>query len=66
MYMSPTPNGVRDRAISLYSSKTVDNRERLSCDKLHTVYLVSLRGPSPPANYTKSMYSCECPERLSR
>jgi hypothetical protein len=27
MYMCPIPNGFRDRAISLYSSKTVDKKE---------------------------------------
>jgi hypothetical protein len=32
MYMCPIPNGFRDRAISLYSSKTVDKKEIL-----HTV-----------------------------
>jgi hypothetical protein len=29
MYMCPIPNGFRDRAISLYSSKTVDKKEIL-------------------------------------
>jgi hypothetical protein len=50
MYMCPIPNGFRDRAISLYSSKTVDKKEILrtvsntgiycSSDKVGTVYLV--------------------------
>jgi hypothetical protein len=50
MYMCPIPNGFRYRAISLYSSKTVDNKEILrivsttgihcSSDKVGTVYLV--------------------------
>jgi hypothetical protein len=49
MYMCPSPNGFRDRAISLYSSKTVDKKEILctvsttgtycSSDKVGTVYL---------------------------
>jgi hypothetical protein len=29
MYMCPLPNGVRDRAISLYRSKIVDKKEIL-------------------------------------
>jgi hypothetical protein len=50
MYMYPVPNGFRDRAISLYSSKIVDKKEILrtvsnngiycSSDKVGTVYLV--------------------------
>jgi hypothetical protein len=50
MYMCPIPNGFRDRAISLYRSKTVDKKEILhtvsdtsiycSSDKDGTVYLV--------------------------
>jgi hypothetical protein len=46
--MYPIPNGFRDRAISLYSSKTVDKKEILrtvsitgiycSSDKVGTVY----------------------------
>jgi hypothetical protein len=50
MYICPIPNGFRDRAISLYSSKTVDKKEILrtvsntgiycSSDKVGTVYLV--------------------------
>jgi hypothetical protein len=50
MYMCPVPNGFRDRAVSLYSSKTVDKKEILrtvsntgiycSSDKVGTVYLV--------------------------
>jgi hypothetical protein len=49
-YMCPIPNGFRDRAIPLYSSKTVDKKEILrtvsnsgiycSSDKVGTVYLV--------------------------
>jgi hypothetical protein len=50
MYMCPIPNGFRDRAISLYSSKIVDKKEILrivsntgiycSSDKVGTVYIV--------------------------
>jgi hypothetical protein len=50
MYMCPIPNGFRDRAISLYSSKIADKKEILgtvsntgiycSSDKFGTVYLV--------------------------
>jgi predicted transport protein len=50
MYMCPIPNGFRDIAISLYSSKIVDMKEILrnvsntgiycSRDKAGTVYLV--------------------------
>jgi hypothetical protein len=50
MYMCLIPNGFRDRAISLYSSKIVDKTEILrtvshtdlhcSSDKVGTVYLV--------------------------
>jgi hypothetical protein len=49
MYMCPIPNGFRDRAISLYSTKFVDKKEILrtvsnigiycSSEKLSTVYL---------------------------
>jgi hypothetical protein len=48
--MCPIPNDFRDRAISLYSCKTVDEKEILrtvsntgiyySSDKVGTVYLV--------------------------
>jgi hypothetical protein len=48
--MCPIPNGFRDRAISLYSSKTLDKKKILrivantsiyfSSDKVGTVYLV--------------------------
>jgi hypothetical protein len=50
MYMCPIPNGFRDIAMSLYSSKIVDNKETLgtvsntsiycSSNKVGTVYLV--------------------------
>jgi hypothetical protein len=50
LYTCPIPNGFRDRAISLYSSKTVDKKEILctvsnigvycSRHKVGTVYLV--------------------------
>jgi hypothetical protein len=50
MYVCPIPNGFRDRAISLYSSKIVDKKEILrtvsntgiysSNEKFGTVYLV--------------------------
>jgi hypothetical protein len=50
MYMCPIPNGFRDIAISLCSSKVVDKKEILrtvsdtgiycSSDKVGTVYLV--------------------------
>jgi hypothetical protein len=48
--MCPIPNGFRDRAISLYSSKTVDKKDILrtvsnayiysSSDEVDTVHLV--------------------------
>jgi hypothetical protein len=50
MYMCPIPTSVQDRAISLYSSKTVDKKEILctvsnagiycSSDEFGTIYLV--------------------------
>jgi hypothetical protein len=50
MYMCPIPKGLRDRAISLYSSKIADKKEVLRTvantgiyclsDKVGTVYLV--------------------------
>jgi hypothetical protein len=50
MYVCPIPNGFRDRAISMYSSKTVAKKEILrtvsntaiycSSDKVGTVYIV--------------------------
>jgi hypothetical protein len=50
MYMCPIPNGFRDKAISLYSSKIVDKKDMLhtvsntgiycSSDKVGGVYLV--------------------------
>jgi hypothetical protein len=50
MYLCPIPNGFRDRAISLYSSKIGDKKEMLravsntgiycSSDKVGTVYLL--------------------------
>jgi hypothetical protein len=50
MCICPVPNGFRDRAISLYSSKIVDKKEILrtasntgiycSSDNVDTVYLV--------------------------
>jgi hypothetical protein len=46
MYMCPIPNGFRDRAISLYSSKIVDKKQILrtvfycSSDNVATVYPV--------------------------
>jgi hypothetical protein len=50
MYMCPIPNGFRDRAISLYSSKIVDKKKILrtvsntgiycSSDEVGTVYQV--------------------------
>jgi hypothetical protein len=53
MYICPIPNGFRDRAISLYSSKIVDKKEILrtvsntgiyfSSDKVGTVYLYSVQ-----------------------
>jgi hypothetical protein len=49
MYVCPIPNGFRDRAISLYTTKIVDKKETLntvsntgiycSSDKFGTVYL---------------------------
>jgi hypothetical protein len=50
MYTCPIPNGFRDRAVSLYSSKIVNKKEIVrtlsntgiycSNDKVGTVYLV--------------------------
>jgi hypothetical protein len=44
MHMCPIPNGFRDRAISLYSSKIVNKKEILriycSSDNVAIVYLV--------------------------
>jgi hypothetical protein len=50
MYMCPTPNGFRNEAISLYSSKIVDKKEILHVvsnagiyclsEKIGTVYLL--------------------------
>jgi hypothetical protein len=50
LYMCPIPNGFRDRAVSLYSSKIVDKKELsrsvsdtglyCSSDKVDTVYIV--------------------------
>jgi hypothetical protein len=50
MYMCPIPNGFRDRAISMYSSETVDKKEILrtvsntgidcSSDNVGTDYLI--------------------------
>jgi hypothetical protein len=50
MYMCPIPNGFRDKAISLYSSKIADKKDILravfnagiycSSDKVCTIYLV--------------------------
>jgi hypothetical protein len=57
MYMRPTPNGFRDRIISLYSSKIVDKKKILcivsnadiycSSDKGGTVYLLNFFKISP-------------------
>jgi hypothetical protein len=47
MYMHPIPNGFRDRAISLYSSKTVDKKEILRTVS-NTPHDLAGRDPGPP------------------
>jgi hypothetical protein len=39
MYMCPIPNGFRDRAISMYSSKTVDKKDILRTVSNTGIYL---------------------------
>jgi hypothetical protein len=68
-YMCPIPNGFRDRAISLYSSKTVDKKEILrtasnagiycSSDKVGTVYLVYYIFENFAVNINALRNSCE-------
>jgi hypothetical protein len=41
MYMCPIPNGFRDRAISLYSSKIVDKKEILRTVSNTGIYCLS-------------------------
>jgi predicted transport protein len=41
MFMYPIPNGVRDRVISLYSSKTVDKKEILRTVSNIGIYCLS-------------------------
>jgi hypothetical protein len=50
MYMCPVPNGFRDRAISLYSSKIVDKKEILRTVANTGIY----------CSIDKSWYSLHC------
>jgi hypothetical protein len=69
MYMCPIPNGFRDRAISLYSSKIVDKNEILhivsntgmyfSSNKVGTVYLVQYIFENSTVNINAFCISCE-------
>jgi hypothetical protein len=69
MYMCPIPNGFRDTAISLYSSKIVDMKEILrtvsntgiycSSDKVGTVYLVQYIFENSTVNINALCNSCE-------
>jgi hypothetical protein len=69
MYMCLIPNGFRDRAISLYSSKTVDKNEILrivsntgiycSSDKVGTVYVVQYIFENSAVNINEICNSCE-------
>jgi hypothetical protein len=69
MYMCPIPKGFRDRAISLYSSKTVDKKEILrtvsntgiycSSDKVNIVYLVHYIFGNSTVNINALCNSCE-------
>jgi hypothetical protein len=51
MYMCPIPNGFRDRAISLYSSKIVDKKDKLPTVSNTGIYCSSdkVSSKSPPA-----------------
>jgi hypothetical protein len=67
--MCPVPNGFRDGAISLYSSKIVDEKEILrtvsnigiycSSDKVGTVYLVVYIFKNSTVNINALCNSCE-------
>jgi hypothetical protein len=67
--MCPIPNGFRDRAISLYSSKTVDKKEisltvsntggYCSSDKVGTVYLVQYVSENSTVNLNALCNWCE-------
>jgi hypothetical protein len=67
--MCPIPNGFRDTAISLYSSKTVDKKEILrtvsntviycSSNKAGTVYLVQYISENSTVNINALCNSCE-------
>jgi hypothetical protein len=69
MYMCPIPNGFRDRALSLYSSKIVDKKEVLrtvsnagiycSSDKVGRVYLVQCVSENSTVNINALCNSCE-------
>jgi hypothetical protein len=69
MYMCPIPNGFRDRAISLYSSKIFDKIEILrtvsntgiycSSDKVGIVYLVKYIFENSTVNINVLCNSCE-------
>jgi hypothetical protein len=69
MYMCPIPNGFRDRAISLNSSKIVDKKEILrtisntdiycSSDKIGTVYLAYYIFENSVVNINAFCNSCE-------
>jgi hypothetical protein len=67
--MGSIPNGFRDRAISLYSSKTVDKKEILrtvsntgiycSSDKVGSVYLVQYIFENSTVNINALCISCQ-------
>jgi hypothetical protein len=69
MYVYPIPNGFCDRAVSLYSSKTVDKKEVLhtvsntgiycSSDKVGTIYLVLYIFENSTININALCNSCE-------
>jgi hypothetical protein len=69
MYICPIPNGFRDRAISLYSSKIADKKAVLrtvsntgiycSSDKVGTVYPVQYIFENPTVNINALCNSCE-------
>jgi hypothetical protein len=66
--MCPIPNGFRDRAISLYSSKTIDKKEILhtvsntgiyfSSTKVRTVYQVHYNFENATVNINALRNSC--------
>jgi predicted transport protein len=68
MYMCSIPNGFRDRAISLYSSKTVDKKELLrtvsnigiycSSDEVGTVFENSTVNMNALCNSCEDMACC--------